>query len=187
MFPAANVTEHPVVGLCRAFYAVSSVWMLEEDGHVTPDQYEVACLFDGLFCAGVVVRSQAAHVVQLSRRGRTSSCVHALSALHHHCFRCDILIRCAWCVTETSRYIGLRDFAASATPSGLHYKRTGTHRTKLFNCIPCEAHGQVVKKNWYRSRQRSTWLNHRHVLRRGYSQILELDNIYINSVVRKLQ
>ena len=53
--------------------------------------------------------------------------------------------------------------------------------TKKFNCVPCEAHGQTDKKNWYRSRQRAPWTDSDGAMRRGYTTVLEIDNMFINA------
>ena len=132
--------------------------------------------------AGTALSPQASDVVELPRREGAPLRVRPVTALRHPCFRRDGPPPARFCVTFD--YVGLFFFTLPY-PSGVHYPLTRDLRTKVFSCIPCEAHGQTVKKNWYRSRQRAPWMDSEGRVRRGYTQVLEFDNLYMNLVMRQ--
>ena len=167
---------HPVVGLCNAFRHVMGVWLLEEDAGVTPDDYEVCRRFVDLSLQARLCHLRL-QIVELPRREGAPLRVRPVTALRHPCFRRDGPPPARFCVTFD--YVG-PFFFTLPYPSGVHYPLTRDLRTKVFSCIPCEAHGQTVKKNWYRSRQRAPWLDSEGRVRRGYTQVLEFDNLYMN-------
>jgi hypothetical protein len=44
-----------------------------------------------------------------------------------------------------------------------------------FSCVPCEAHGKVVRKNNHRARQSGTYNGGKN----AFSTVLSIDNAYI--------
>jgi len=59
--------------------------------------------------------------------------------------------------------------------SEIHFNDIGDYHPTSFSCIPCEAHGQTVKKNNQRARKNASF----GVGRSHWTTLLEFDNMYM--------
>ena len=179
---------HPYIYLIGAYANAIAVWIDDHDLFVTPEQYEVRCGQQTLAWAESSVHAQAGDAVGIPGRRFDPFCNDSVHALDYYCVRCDgFLSPLAPVGRVTSRFTHVTPGWAGQTVffAGVHYKMVYGYRTKVFNCVPCEAHGQVMKKWWYRSRQRCTWTRG-GVRYRGYVTILQTDNMYIAFVAHGL-
>jgi hypothetical protein len=60
-------------------------------------------------------------------------------------------------------------------PPEVHYFDLQGYHPVIYSCIPCEAHGKVVRKNNHRSRQSAVYGDDRN----NFTGVLEIDNTYI--------
>ena len=60
-------------------------------------------------------------------------------------------------------------------PAEYQFNDLGDYHPSIYSCIPCEAHGKVVRKNNHRARQSGTFGSSEN----NFSSVLNTDNIYI--------